>query len=200
MGSRPRTLSRAALLARLQLGDWDVVFIDGRSGAGKTLLAAELAGLFPTAVLLRVEELYPGWDGLAAGAAEVARVLRTRRYRQYDWERGKLLQARELPGALPLVVEGCGAISCESLQAAETYAYAVRAAAGEDAAAVRAAASPRIVSIWLELPEDVRKRRALARDGDMYAPYWEMWAAQEEALFSRVRPWEFANFLVTETL
>ena len=38
--------------------------------------------------------------------------------------------------------------------------------------------------IWLEAPADVRRRRALARDGDTYAPFWEIWAAQEAEHFA----------------
>ncbi|GAB3624689.1 hypothetical protein GCM10027418_27740 [Mariniluteicoccus endophyticus] len=34
-------------------------------------------------------------------------------------------------------------------------------------------------TVWLELDAAERKRRALARDGDAFAPWWDHWAAQE---------------------
>ena len=46
--------------------------IDGPSGSGKTTLAAEIEQHWNSAVKLQVvhmDDLYPGWDGLAEGAA-----------------------------------------------------------------------------------------------------------------------------------
>jgi hypothetical protein len=42
------------------------------------------------------------------------------------------------------------------------------------------------VVVWLELDEVTRRERALGRpaDGAAFAPHWERWAAQEEALFA----------------
>ena len=39
--------------------------------------------------------------------------------------------------------------------------------------------------VWLDASEVVRRGRALARDGDTYAPHWERWAWQERAHFAR---------------
>jgi anthranilate synthase component 1/para-aminobenzoate synthetase len=41
------------------------------------------------------------------------------------------------------------------------------------------------VLIWLEAAPAVRKRRALDRDGETFAPYWDSWAAQEDAMLAR---------------
>ena len=40
------------------------------------------------------------------------------------------------------------------------------------------------VRILVKAPDELRYRRAIARDGDMYRPHWERWAAQEEALLA----------------
>ncbi|MEO8095730.1 MAG: hypothetical protein ABI632_12485, partial [Pseudolysinimonas sp.] len=55
-----------SLLAQLAIasGPRPVVLIDGRSGAGKTTLARELAPLVG-AQLVSLDDVYPGWDGLA---------------------------------------------------------------------------------------------------------------------------------------
>ena len=40
------------------------------------------------------------------------------------------------------------------------------------------------VLIWLEADRDVRFRRGIERDGELYLPHWRRWAASEEALFA----------------
>jgi uridine kinase len=137
------------------------IVIDGRSGAGKTTLArrvAELAG----ARLVSLAEFYEGWSGLAGATAVAARLVADHaagsvgRYHRWDWERGEY-SSREttIDPSVALVVEGCGALS-------------------------ESAAAHASTSIWIDGDAAVRKRLALTRDGDSFAPYWEMWEAQEE--------------------
>jgi dephospho-CoA kinase len=47
--------------------------------------------------------------------------------------------------------------------------------------------------IWVDAPEEQRYRRAMARDGDAYAPHWARWAAQERAHFAADRTRERAD-------
>lgn len=156
-----------------------VVLIDGRSGSGKTVLAERLAAEL-YAQILPVESLYPGWDGLAQGSAAVAPTLERGAYLRYDWIRGEFTEAVALAEG-PLVIEGCGAITQASLAAARRWAERW---AGGDA---------RVHAIWLEMDEDLRRERALARDGETFAPHWERWAAQEAAHFGEHRPWQLAD-------
>ncbi len=44
------------------------------------------------------------------------------------------------------------------------------------------------LAVWVETPDAVRRERALARDGDTYAPHWERWAAQERAVYAADPP------------
>ena len=57
-----------------------IIAIDGRSGAGKTTLAIELAARLRNhhkVSLFHLEDIYPGWNGLAAGIERyVSTVLR----------------------------------------------------------------------------------------------------------------------------
>lgn len=161
----------APLAARLASGTepW-VLLIDGRSGAGKTVLARELATL-TGATLVSLDEVYPGWDGLAAGAAAVPGIIRDGTWRRWDWALGRPGDTASVERHGPLIVEGCGAISRASRALAD-HAW------------------------WLERDDAERKARALTRDGDAYAPHWERWAAQEEAFAAAEGSRELADLVL----
>jgi len=150
-----------------------VVLVDGRSGSGKSTVARELAaGL--DAELVRLDDLYPGWDGLEAGSRHVHdHVLAASgpRWQRWDWTTDRPAEWHELDPSRPLVVEGCGALSRTN----------------------RALAS---FGIWVELDVETRKRRALERDGEAYAPHWDRWAAQEDAFIAREHPRDLADVIL----
>jgi anthranilate synthase component 1/para-aminobenzoate synthetase len=143
-----------------------VIAVDGRSGSGKTSLAVELAAALRehrTVALVHLEDLYPGWDGLMKGiercAAEILAPLRrgeTARWRAWDWIAGADGEERLTEPADVVVLEGVGAGSRQLRSLADAL-------------------------VWLEAPSEERRRRALARDGETYAPHWERWARQEDA-------------------
>lgn len=133
-----------------------VVTIDGYSGSGKSTLAAALARLVAGWQVLHLDDWYPGWDGLEAGvgiARRIAADLRAGRassYEAWDWENGTTGATIRVPLA-PTIIEGCGAIEAEA-----------------------------DLVIWIADPgEDERRHRALARDGQTYAPHWQRWADQD---------------------
>ncbi|MGN6273497.1 MAG: ATP-binding protein [Protaetiibacter sp.] len=160
------------LAARLASGPhpW-VLLIDGRSGAGKTVLARRLASL-TGATLVSLDEVYPGWDGLAAGAAAVPGIIRDGIWRRWDWTSDRPGDAASIDRSGSLIVEGCGAISRASRPLAD-HAW------------------------WLERDDAERKARALARDGDAYAPHWDRWAAQEQAFAAAERSRELADLVIS---
>jgi para-aminobenzoate synthetase len=153
-----------------------VVALDGRSGAGKTTLAVAAAAAVTqhgsTVAVVHLDDVYPGWDGLAdvvplvvehvvtplAGPGAVA-------VPAWDWDRDRPGPPRRLPGLGPprpalVLLEGAGA-------------------------GARAAAPWLAGVVWVDADPQVRRSRALARDGDLYAPHWQRWAAQEEAYAAR---------------
>jgi hypothetical protein len=147
------------------------VLIDGRSGSGKTELARDMVAGWPGAQLVRLDDLYPGWDGLDAGSAAVPGILTDFRWRAWDWAADRPGEWHQLDPARPIVIEGVGAISGASRP------LATRA-------------------IWVELNDATRKLRALERDGEAYAPFWDRWAAQELAFIARENPRGLADTIV----
>ena len=133
-----------------------VVTIDGYSGSGKSTLAAALARLVNGWQVLHLDDWYPGWDGLEAGAHIARRIAadlrggRASSYEAWDWENSTTGARISVPLA-PTIIEGCGAIDAEA-----------------------------DLSVWIADPgENERRSRALARDGQTYAPHWQRWADQD---------------------
>lgn len=155
-----------------------IIAIDGRSGAGKTSLATAIAQRLD-APILTVDEMCPGWDGLAAVPALLAATLkplahgRPGRYRRYDWVKGALAEVVEVAATPWLVVDGVGSGS-------------------------RACRPWLSYLIWLEADRVLRKHRALARDGAAFARVWDRWAQQEDQLFGRERTVAAADAVLTE--
>lgn len=147
-----------------------VVAVDGPSGAGKTWFAEEIAdelaartGTRPQ--IVHMDDLYPGWDGLAEAVDQVAvDVLAplsrgsAGQFRQWDWHAGRRAGVVDVPVAAWVVVEGvgCGSRRCR----------------------------PHLSALaWLEADADVRMARGIERDGESFRPHWERWARQEQQLF-----------------
>lgn len=184
---------RAAQRLRLPDPHPLATIIDGRSGAGKTSLALALATELG-ATVLHMDDLYRGWEGLADAPALLDQALRSGTYRRYDWERGELGETRTIDRTRPLIIEGCGSLTATTLEAARAFARTT-------SRILPPGAVPSVHAVWLECPPDVRMRRALGRDGDMFRPHWETWARQEAALIAAERPSEHATVTVnTETL
>lgn len=146
------------------------ILIDGRSGSGKTDLARAMTAGWPEAQLVRLDDIYPGWDGLQAGSRHVTEFVLGARpcWQRWDWEKGRAAEWHELDPDRPIIVEGCGALSRANRALADW-------------------------AIWVELDDATRRERALARDGEAYAPHWERWAAQELAFIARENPMALAD-------
>lgn len=143
-----------------------LVAVDGPSGAGKTTFAARLSDALGGAPVVHMDDIYPGWDGLAdavphavAWVAEPLRRDEAARYRRFDWDRQVYAEWHTVPPAPVVVLEGVGS-AARPLSAALT------------------------VTVWVDAPEPVRMARGIARDGEAYRPHWERWARQERAHFA----------------
>lgn len=152
-----------------------VVLVDGGSGAGKTSLAALVAEAWEHPRPLRtvsLDELYPGWSGLAAASEQLPRLLGPQPgYRRWDWARCAPAGWVPVDPEQALLVEGCGALTRESSPLAT-------------------------LRVWVELDAEARKARALARDQGGFDPYWQVWADQEHDHWRRNQPWQLADLTV----
>lgn len=170
-----------ALLAErpARLGATRLLTVDGPAGSGKTTLARDVVAAAPDAHLLHLDLLLDGWEGLAEVPATLVRDVltplregRPAAYRRFDWHAGRFAERVPVPTAALLVVEGVGAGS-------------------------RATAPFRSVSVWVEAPDEVRHRRAMAREGEVFGPHWEAWATQERMLFAAERTRTTADLVVS---
>ena len=168
----------AAILSYATRVGRPVILLDGGSGAGKTSLAALVATAWRAArgqelLLVSLDDVYPGWHGLAAGSAAVPGILAPSGagFHRWDWKTSQRDDWVPIDPGAPILVEGCGALTLESSPLATCR-------------------------VWVELDESARKARALARDKGGYDPYWDIWAAQERLHWRENRPWTHADLTV----
>jgi len=166
-------------LRRLHASGATTLLIDGRSGSGKTTLAELLCRDWDHSVLVRLDDVYPGWDGLQWAADHIRSSLlepravgRTGRWRSWDWANERPGRWHSVAAGRRLVVEGMGALTPITRSLAD-------------------------LAIWVDADDADRKRRALRRDGDTYRPHWDRWAAQEEDFIARYHPRRSADLIAT---
>jgi uridine kinase len=155
-----------------------VVAVDGPSGAGKSTFAARLSAALGGAPAVHSDDFPVPWDGdplawwppLTAQVLEPLRRGRAGRFRRYDWRRGVYAEEIEIPVVPVLIIEGVGA-------------------------AVRTA--PAAFRVWVDAPQDVRRRRAIGRGDDAAA--WDRWAEAEDRQFASDRTRDRADLLVDGT-
>ena len=164
--SRPATLGRGRLVS-----------IDGPAGAGKTTLAGEISALAPGVVVVHMDDLYEGWNGLPEVGRQLAGLLRPLAdclpgsYRRYDWETEAFAETVSVEPSDLLVLEGVGS-GCRM---------------HDDLIGVL---------VWVEAPYEQRMRRGIDRDGEAFAPHWQAWAEAEKLLFARHRTRQRADLVV----
>ena len=157
-----------------------IVAIDGRSGAGKTSLAQLVAERL-AAPVVHMDDIYPGWDGLAAAlpvlADEVLIPLRSGDsgvFRRWDWAAGEHGGELEVPVAPFVVVEGCGSSVGPAGQLAD-------------------------LRVWLDADTEQRRARGLTRDAGSFDEQWDSWAQQEDELFEADQTREHADLVFDTT-
>lgn len=163
-------LAATVLASPARLRHSRLVCIDGRAGAGKTSLAADLAVTCSAAgpvTTMSMDDLYAGWSGLPAVSDTVISQLiepwsagRPAQLAVWDWHAERRLEPVPVELTPLVLLEGVGSW-------ARRYANVVS------------------LLVWLECDEPTRRRRALARDGGAFDVHWDGWAADEERMHDR---------------
>lgn len=168
---RVRLLRRRFLGSSPSCGLTRVLAVDGRSGTGKTSLAQAVQRVCPPGTaLVGLDELYPGWDGLAATPdllvewvfAPLSRD-EPASYRRFDWQRNVFAEPVHLGRPRWLIVEGVSAL-----------ARVCRPWIG--------------LGVWLDGAHTFRFERAIGRDGDLFRPHWARWARHESHYLDTEQP------------
>lgn len=160
-----------------------ILLIDGRSGSGKTTLARRFGRVLGWPIV-HLEDVYPGWGGLAAASEILAQQILNpvlapsqRGFYRWDWHASAPAEWVPTPHTPSLIVEGCGALTADSL------------------AAARGLGDAQVWGVWVSAPSKLRYQRAMARD-DHFRSHWHMWAAQEERHIDRNRPQALADWVI----
>ncbi|WP_313810935.1 chorismate-binding protein [Glutamicibacter sp.] len=158
-----------------------IIALDGRSGSGKSNFASSLAqhlAHHTSVAVLRLEDTYHGWDGLLDACKRYSRLLpalasgQSISFPTWNWDTNIVDGSQEFTPAAVVIIEGVGAAN-------------------------RAASAWIDFSIWLEAPEAQRKKRALARDGETYAPHWQRWADQETSYIASDAPGRHTDLVLS---
>lgn len=145
----------------------NVIAIDGPAGSGKTTLALRTVEAYPVQ-LVHMDDLYPGWDGLRAAGDTVEQMLENLArghsftYRRYDWFTHQFAEEHQIDPQGLLIIEGVGSVRLSYVDYLSVIVY------------VR------------ETDEQLRLRRAVARDGPEVLEHMKKWRPQEDALHAEV--------------
>jgi uridine kinase len=136
-----------------------IILIDGKSGAGKTRLASIMSAATGAAVV-HLDDVYPGWSGLAAGRDQVIESVlkplargQSGGYVSWDWANDQPGQPVSVEPRNVVIVEGCGISTPASRAVADTV-------------------------LWVDCPDLVRADRLRSRDGDLFTSHLAGWGAQ----------------------
>jgi uridine kinase len=175
---------RSADAAARAAGHTTVVLIDGPAGAGKSTLADLIVARWPDEmepILVRMDDLYPGWGGLREGSVNLGTELlaplrrgETGRWQRYSWSLERLDEWTTVDGSRPVVVEGCGTLSRQNAPLAD-------------------------LRIWLTADDRLRKERALRRDHGGFDAHWDHWQEQFDDFLARETPVEQADAVLDVT-
>lgn len=131
-----------------------------------------------------MDDLYPGWNGLAEGSVYLLTNIliplsrgRTASWQLWNWRKNQRGAEdpgngrREFTGGTGLIVEGCGAISRLASEIAD-------------------------LTIWIDAEDDQRRQRFSVRDSGAFDDYFGIWSVQEDEFYERERSKDLAQLRV----
>jgi uridine kinase len=174
------TLNR--ILSLQESGKLPIVLIDGRAASGKSQFAKDLAEAFfqvdrQAARTIHMDDLYPGWNGLAEGSVYLLTNIllplansRSANWQVWNWRKNHRGAEepgngrREFSGGTLLIVEGCGSISRLSFEHSD-------------------------FQVWIDADDRERKERFSLRDQGI-------WSAQEDEYYEKEKSKQLAQLIV----
>lgn len=181
------TLNR--ILSLQESGKLPIVLIDGRAASGKSQFAKDLAEAFfqvdrQAARTIHMDDLYPGWNGLAEGSVYLLTNIllplansRSANWQVWNWRkhhRGAEEPGngrREFSGGTLLIVEGCGSISRLSFEHSD-------------------------FQVWIDADDKERKERFSLRDQGKFDEFFGIWSAQEDEYYEKEKSKQLAQLIV----
>jgi hypothetical protein len=156
------------------------VGIDGKGASGKTTLAAAVVATLLDAVVVHVDDFarpsVETWerDRFVAQVLTPLAAGRPARYERWDWGSDASRGWHEVPAGVPVVVEGVSSTD-------------VRLGVPWD------------VTLWVEVPAEVRLARAPARGGEVMREQWvDAWMPAEDAYEAAQRPQDRVDAVVVD--
>ena len=181
------TLNR--ILSLQESGKLPIVLIDGRAASGKSQFAKDLAEAFfqvdrQAARTIHMDDLYPGWNGLAEGSVYLLTNIllplansRSANWQVWNWRKNHRGAEepgngrREFSGGTLLIVEGCGSISRLSYEHSD-------------------------FQVWIEADDKERKERFSLRDQGKFDEFFGIWSAQEDEYYEKEKSKQLAQLIV----
>ena len=154
------------------------VGIDGFGAAGKSTLAREIAAVLPGSVVIAVDDFgragLRGWDRDLFTARVLQPLLAGRpgRYQRWDLSTDSGTDWVEVPPGRPVIIEGVSAT--------------------DDRVAV-----PWDVTLWLDVPADIRWQRILERDPERLERWRTDWLPSEQAYAAAQNPMARVDLVVS---
>lgn len=177
------------VLALQESGKLPIVLIDGRAASGKSQFAKDLSEAYfqvdkQAARVIHMDDLYPGWNGLAEGSVYLLTNIllplansRSANWQVWNWRKNHRGAEepgngrREFAGGTLLIVEGCGAIS-------------------------RLSSTNSDFQIWIDADDAARKERFSKRDSGKFDEYFGIWSAQEDEYYEREKSKQLAELII----
>ena len=181
------TLNR--ILSLQESGKLPIVLIDGRAASGKSQFAKDLAEAFfqvdrQAARTIHMDDLYPGWNGLAEGSVYLLTNIllplansRSANWQVWNWRKNHRGAEepgngrREFSGGTLLIVEGCGSISRLSYEHSD-------------------------FQVWIDADDKQRKERFSLRDQGKFDEFFGIWSAQEDEYYEKEKSKQLAQLIV----
>ena len=181
------TLNR--ILSLQESGKLPIVLIDGRAASGKSQFAKDLAEAYfqvdrQAARTIHMDDLYPGWNGLAEGSVYLLTNIllplansRSANWQVWNWRKNHRGAEepgngrREFSGGTLLIVEGCGSISRLSYEHSD-------------------------FQVWIDAADKERKERFSLRDQGKFDEFFGIWSAQEDEYYEKEKSKQLAQLIV----